>query len=95
MVWRVVPTNDEDERMIETSTYTYERGVSRPVLLGDGDWIQERLRSLDPGADIQPMVLENGLIEESAALYQEKTASMNTRWGFGGNGDRARGRGNS
>jgi hypothetical protein len=92
-VW-VVLTNDEDERVIETSMHiVYERGVTRPVLLGDGNLIQERLRSLNPRATIQPVILENGLIEESAALYQEKTASINIRWGFEGNGELSKGKG--
>ena len=73
---RVVLVDGEDERVLEASLYVREHGSLEPVLLGDETTIRERLRSMDPGADLEVIdPRESPLIEEFAALYREKVAS--------------------
>lgn len=73
---RVVLVDGEDERVLEASLYVREHGSLEPVLLGDETIIRERLRSMGSEADLEMINPgESPLIEEFAALYQEKMAS--------------------
>ena len=73
---RIVLVDGEDERVLEASLYVREHGSLELVLLGNETTIWERLRSMDPGVDLEVIDPEESpLVEEFAALYREKMVS--------------------
>lgn len=70
---RIVLVDGEDERVVEACGYLRKNGAIEPVLLGDENVVQDRLKSLGSGVELEVInPKESPLVEDFAARYQDK-----------------------
>lgn len=70
---RIILVDGNDKRVIEASSYLRENGAIEPVLVGDERVVRDHLRALGSGVELEVInPEEEPLLEDFAALYQEK-----------------------
>lgn len=70
---RVALVDGEDERVIDASIYLHRHGKIEPILLGDRETIQSRIRHKDDGIELSVVdPRESALLEEFTERYRQQ-----------------------